>query len=417
MTSKKTLKKWFSNFMKPAQEHFYAWIDSFWHKDEKIPMDSIEGLERIVEGTASAGQLLNHLSDTNAHRALFDKKVDKEEGKGLSSEDFTAELKQKLDNLQPTNLQPLQEKITAIENTLAVDDTDLDTLQEIITQVKANKNLEQLLAGKVDKEVGKGLSTNDFTTELKEKLEKLGLFEYKQFPDKFGQGDEVKKYYLRVGGEIDISALPYGSAIEIYNFANRPCEIKVDNFFGDLPFIGSKGSKVLLKKTNDGTVFIEQFNRKMFFENFSKSKLDYYRKIEFNVPKDVTVNINRNDGYGYVYKAVPLAGVKSESVISFFFEQKLAVEKRTISLNYVGSYLDSIIFASSEDGGGDIFKCSLNYDFDGNGTVEVPIPIGSNYKFNYALLLFRVFGTPENFETGEGSVELVFNAPKVTVKN
>ena len=417
MTSKKTLKKWFSNFMKPAQEHFYAWIDSFWHKDEKIPMDSIEGLERIVEGTASAGQLLNHLSDTNAHRALFDKKVDKEEGKGLSSEDFTAELKQKLDNLQPTNLQPLQEKITAIENTLAVDDTDLDTLQEIITQVKANKNLEQLLARKVDKEDGKGLFTNDFTTELKEKLEKLGLFEYKQFPNKFGQGDEVKKYYLRDGGEIDISALPYGSAIEIYNFANRPCEIKVDNFFGDLPFIGSKGSKVLLKKTNDGTVFIEQFNRKMFFENFSKSKLDYYGKIEFNVPKYVTVNINRNDGYGYVYKAVPLAGVKSESVISFFFEQKLAVEKRTISLTYNGSYLDSIIFASSEDGGGDIFKCSLNYNFDGNGTVEVPISIGSNYKFNYALLLFRVFGTPENLETGEGSVELVFNAPKVTVKN
>lgn len=93
MTSKKTLKKWFSNFMKPAQEHFYAWIDSFWHKDEKIPMDSIEGLERIVEGTASAGQLLNHLSDTNAHRALFDKKVDKEEGKGLSSNDYTDEEK------------------------------------------------------------------------------------------------------------------------------------------------------------------------------------------------------------------------------------------------------------------------------------------------------------------------------------
>lgn len=94
MTSKKTLKKWFSNFMKPVQEHFYAWIDSFWHKDEKIPMASIEGLERIIEGTASAGQLLNHLNDTNAHRALFENKVDKEDGKGLSSNDYTDEEKE-----------------------------------------------------------------------------------------------------------------------------------------------------------------------------------------------------------------------------------------------------------------------------------------------------------------------------------
>ena len=193
MTPKKTLKKWFSNFMKPAQEHFAAWIDSYWHKSEQIPMSNIEGLSRAIENTVSAKQMLNHLEDTNAHRALFDelkrqiqaiqtilqvddvnldtlqeivtelkantklqelidKKVNKEDGKGLSSNDFTNELKQKLEGLQPTDLQPLQDKITAIENTIAVDDTDFDTLQEIVTQVKSNKNLEQLLTGKVDKE-------------------------------------------------------------------------------------------------------------------------------------------------------------------------------------------------------------------------------------------------------------------------
>ena len=72
MTPKKTLKKWFSNLMKPAQEHFAAWIDSFWHKSEQIPMSNIDGLSRAIESTASAGQLLNHINDTNAHRALFD---------------------------------------------------------------------------------------------------------------------------------------------------------------------------------------------------------------------------------------------------------------------------------------------------------------------------------------------------------
>lgn len=171
ITQKKTLKKWFSNFMKPAQEHFAAWIDSYWHKSEQIPMSSIDGLSRAIEDTISAKQLLNHINDTNAHRNLFDKKVDKEEGKGLSSNDFTNEHKQKLEELQPTDvsgllpkggydgtgqqlkeaIDGLQTKMQQVETTLSVDDTDFDTLQEIATQVKSNKNLEQLLTGKVDK--------------------------------------------------------------------------------------------------------------------------------------------------------------------------------------------------------------------------------------------------------------------------
>ena len=171
ITQKKTLKKWFSNFMKPAQEHFSAWIDSYWHKSEQIPMSSIDGLSKAIENTASAKQLLNHLEDSNAHRNLFDKKVDKEEGKGLSANDFTNEHKQKLEELQPTDvsgllpkggydgtgqqlkeaIDGLQTKMQQVETTLSVDDTDFDTLQEIAAQVKNNKNLEQLLIGKVDK--------------------------------------------------------------------------------------------------------------------------------------------------------------------------------------------------------------------------------------------------------------------------
>lgn len=213
MTPKKTLKKWFSNLMKPAQEHFAAWIDSFWHKSEQIPMSNIEGLSRAIESTASAGQLLNHINDTNAHRALFDelknqiqaihtilqvddvnldtlqeivtllksntklqelidKKVNKEEGKGLSSNDFTNELKQKLEDLQPTDvsgllpkggyegtgqqlkeaIDGLQTKMGQVETTLNVDDTSLDTLQEIVTQVKNNKDLATIINGKMDKD-------------------------------------------------------------------------------------------------------------------------------------------------------------------------------------------------------------------------------------------------------------------------
>lgn len=50
-----------------------------------------------------------------------------------------------------TLIDQLEQKIAAIRETLTVDDTALDTLQEIITQVKANKNLEALLSEKVDK--------------------------------------------------------------------------------------------------------------------------------------------------------------------------------------------------------------------------------------------------------------------------
>jgi hypothetical protein len=51
-TPKQTLKNWFKNGMKPVQEQFYAWMDSFWHKDEKIPVDTIEGIDDILKNKA-----------------------------------------------------------------------------------------------------------------------------------------------------------------------------------------------------------------------------------------------------------------------------------------------------------------------------------------------------------------------------
>lgn len=156
ITQKKTLKKWFSNFMKPAQEHFSAWIDSYWHKNEQIPMSNIEGLSRAIENTASAGQLLNHINDTNAHRGLFDE---------------------------------LKNQIQAIQTILRVDDVNLDTLQEIVTELKSNTKLQELIDKKVNKEEGKGLSSNDFTNELKQKLEGISPLVGKYFSSNLIQGN------------------------------------------------------------------------------------------------------------------------------------------------------------------------------------------------------------------------------------
>ena len=147
MTAIATLKKWFSNFRKPKQEHFWAWMDSFWHKSEKIPMDSIEGLESAIQDTASAEQLRNHLTDSQAHKELFDGKVDREAGKGLSSNDFTSEYRQALDNLQDYDIE-LDESTTELKfkkgNNVVrrISLMFLDDEATKLTYNKASKNLE-----------------------------------------------------------------------------------------------------------------------------------------------------------------------------------------------------------------------------------------------------------------------------------
>ena len=348
MTPKKTLKKWFSNFMKPAQEHFYAWIDSFWHKSEPIPMSSIDGLSRAIENTVSAKQLLNHINDTNAHRALFDelkrqiqaiqtilqvddvnldtlqeivtelkantklqelidKKVNKEEGKGLSSNDFTNELKQKLEGLQPTDvsgllpkggydgtgqqlkeaIDGLQTKMQQVETTLSVDDTDFDTLQEIATQVKSNKNLETLLTSKVNKEDGKGLSTNDFTNELKAKLEGLSPLAGSFLSNNLIRGNVG---FSRFGG--------YGGTIKTYSFpvddGINPNEKILFSYVGYE--LNSSNMKVALvsdidRKEVTGTLFYKDNNNRIHYLIEAKG-FTYYSATSIKL--EVT-----SDNFGY----------------------------------------------------------------------------------------------------------------------
>ena len=47
---KTTLKQWFSKGKKPLASQFAAWIDSFWHKDEKIPITAISDLGNVISG-------------------------------------------------------------------------------------------------------------------------------------------------------------------------------------------------------------------------------------------------------------------------------------------------------------------------------------------------------------------------------
>ncbi|OBX20949.1 MULTISPECIES: hypothetical protein [Bizionia] len=111
MASLSTIKNWFKTGLKPTQAQFWATWDSFRHKDEAIPLDSVNGLQDDL-----------------------DDKVDKISGKGLSTEDYTTPEKLKLASLP-------------------------DAL-----------GLGIALDSKVDKVSGKGLSTEDYTTEEKEQV-------------------------------------------------------------------------------------------------------------------------------------------------------------------------------------------------------------------------------------------------------
>lgn len=122
-------------------------------------------------------------------------KVDKENGKGLSTEDFTSELLAKLKSLSNYNDTELREAIAKLRtrlDTLVEGDTSgaIDKFNEIIAfldGIEDSQSLDSIIASierqiammgntlsdKVDKVEGKGLSTEDFTTSLKQKLESL----------------------------------------------------------------------------------------------------------------------------------------------------------------------------------------------------------------------------------------------------
>lgn len=97
--------------------------------------------------------------------AAIANKVDKVDGKGLSTEDFTTTLKEKLIAL-PEGAEANYIKSVSDEFTVSTEGK-LEVKEVAPAKVTG---LSNALAGKVDKVVGKDLSTNDYTSEEKEKL-------------------------------------------------------------------------------------------------------------------------------------------------------------------------------------------------------------------------------------------------------
>lgn len=67
MAALNTIKNWFKTGLKPTQAQFWDTWDSFWHKDDTIPISSIESLDARFEEKADADALESHLTDAGAH--------------------------------------------------------------------------------------------------------------------------------------------------------------------------------------------------------------------------------------------------------------------------------------------------------------------------------------------------------------
>lgn len=102
-------------------------------------------------------------------KALLGNKVDKVEGKGLSTNDLTDELKQKILNAGSSSFDG---QYTSLIGKPSINGVELksgaNTLAEL--GIASTTELTSGLAGKVDKIEGKQLSTEDYTTAEKTKL-------------------------------------------------------------------------------------------------------------------------------------------------------------------------------------------------------------------------------------------------------
>lgn len=165
----------------------------------------LRGQEDTVARSFSPDAIVG-IRPTAGDSAKFEAKQDTESGKGLSQEDFTTTLKDKLDNIESNaqvndipvanlvstdNTKPLaasqgkilKDLVDTIDSLLQSDDAALDELQEIVDFIKLNRSdlnalsiasiagLSSALAGKQPLAAVLTGTTSSFTTALKNKLD------------------------------------------------------------------------------------------------------------------------------------------------------------------------------------------------------------------------------------------------------
>lgn len=100
ITDINTLKGWFKTGDKPTQEQFYAGFDSYWHKNEGIPVAKIEGLQGLLDGKADLSVVKNM---TLPSTFFVDRTYTSGDSNGSLLKPFT-DLQDAINAVQATNL-------------------------------------------------------------------------------------------------------------------------------------------------------------------------------------------------------------------------------------------------------------------------------------------------------------------------
>lgn len=151
-----------------------------------IPLNSMNGW--LAPGGAAPVDAALNISSTHPvqNRVLYQAlagKVDKVEGMGLSHNDFTDALAQKLADIEAGATKVTVDALFVAGSTNPVQ----------------SKTIQAALAAKVDKEVGKGLSSNDYTSAEKEKLSGIEAGAQKN-PDMSGYALKSEIHSVPSGG-------------------------------------------------------------------------------------------------------------------------------------------------------------------------------------------------------------------------
>jgi hypothetical protein len=152
MANLNTIKNWFKTGLKPTQQQFWDTWDSFWHKDDAIPVANIEGIDNLLNQKANKSVVDDHLTSVNAHAELFLDKEDKskkgqaggyapldEFGKILS--DYLRIVDDSVTGGRSSVLsaqqgKELQTQVDQIKVLLHSNDVNLDNIQELVDAIK-----------------------------------------------------------------------------------------------------------------------------------------------------------------------------------------------------------------------------------------------------------------------------------------
>ncbi|QTV06067.1 hypothetical protein [Faecalibacter bovis] len=75
LADRNTIKQWFKRGLKPLQEHFWTWIDSFWHKNDLIPMSSIQNLTTILDSKSNLGHIHIEYTTPEVVQSMIDNQI------------------------------------------------------------------------------------------------------------------------------------------------------------------------------------------------------------------------------------------------------------------------------------------------------------------------------------------------------